>query len=189
MQLEQQRILQMVADGVVSAGEGARLLQAMDLNISDMAASDPVDADPVIFPPPPAWAQHWLAMVLVGTVVLFAGLGFTFLVIGGTLGGWWLLLTLPLLLMGSLAVLLGYFCSSQRWLHLHVDSEDARFKFSLPLPFSWITGIFRMVRMFEPKLSVITDDILDELAYAAEGYFYVEVDEMDKDEYVQIYYA
>jgi len=46
-----------------------------------------------------------------------------------------------------------------------------------------------MARMFEPRLAVVTDDVLDELTYAAEGYFYVEVDDTDEGDYVQIYYS
>jgi hypothetical protein len=189
MNQEERRILQMISEGMISADEGEQLLEAMGVGSDLELQSPPPTGNPVAFPPPPAWASQWLAIVLVGTVFMFMGLGFTFLVIGGTVSAWWLLLTLPLLLVGSLVVLLGYFCSSQRWLHFHIDSDDAKFKFSLPLPFSWITGLFRFARMFEPKLAVITDDVLDELTYAAEGYFYVEVDEADKGEYVQIYYA
>jgi hypothetical protein len=189
MNQEERRVLQMISEGVISADEGAQLLEAMGVGDDTLSQASPPAGDPVAFPPPPAWAGQWLAIVLVGTVFMFMGLGFTFLVIGGTVSAWWLLLTLPLLLTGSLVVLLGYFCSSQRWLHIHVDSDDARFKFNLPLPFSWITGIFRIARLFEPKLAVITDDVLDELTYAAEGYFYVEVDEAEKGEYVQIYYS
>ena len=189
MNQEERRVLQMISEGVISADEGEQLLEAMGGGDDAQRQTFPPDADPVVFPPPPAWASQWLAIVLVGTVLLFMGLGFSFLVIGGTISAWWLLLTLPSLLVGSLVVLLGYFCSSQRWLHMHIDSDDAKFKFSLPLPFSWITGIFRFARLFEPRLAVITDDVLDELTYAAEGYFYVEVDEADKGDYVQIYYA
>ena len=188
MNQEERRVLQLIAAGVISAAEGEELLEAMGVG-SDLELQTSPAADPVIFPPPPAWASQWLAIVLVGTVLLFMGLGFSFLGIGGTISAWWLLLTLPVLLLGALVVLLGYFCSSQRWLHMHIDSGDTKFKFSLPLPFSWITGIFRFARLFEPRLAVITDDVLDELTYAAEGYFYVEVDEADKGDYVQIYYA
>jgi hypothetical protein len=49
--------------------------------------------------------------------------------------------------------------------------------------------LFRIARLFEPKLAVITDDVLDELTVGPEGYFYVEVDEAKKDEYVQVYYS
>lgn len=189
MNLEERRVLQMIADGVVSAAEGERLMESMKLVDDISLESPPVKADGVAFPPPPAWSEQWLGIVLIGTVLMFGGLGATFLVVGRVLSGWWLLLTLPVLLVGLLVILLGYFCSSQRWLHIHVDSDDAKFKFGLPLPFSWLVAVFKMARLFEPKLAVITDDVLDELTYAAEGYFYVEVDEADKNEYVQVYYA
>jgi hypothetical protein len=188
MNVAQQKVLQMIADGVISAEAGAELLQAMDME-DDVSLAQPSDAEPVVFPPPPVWADQWLGIVLAGTVLLFTGLGFTFLVIGGTVSLWWLLFTLPLTLLGSLVVLLGYLCSSRRWLHICVISPDANFRFSLPLPFSWLTGLLKVARLLEPRLAVITDDVLDELAVGPEGYFYVEVDEADKDEYVQVYYA
>jgi hypothetical protein len=196
MNQEERRVLQLIATGVISAGEGEQLLEAMRVGADTAGEASvrgsqvvPSAGGPVVFPPAPAWASQWLAIVLVGTVLLFTGLGFSFLVIGGPISAWWLLLTLPLLLLGAVVVLLGYFCSSQRWLHMRIDSEGTRFKFSLPLPFSWLTGLFRFARMFEPRLAVITDDVLDELTYAAEGYFYVEVDEAAKGDYVQIYYS
>jgi len=190
MNQEERRVLQLISEGLISADEGEQLLEAMGVGDDvQLQMSSPPAGDPVVFPPPPAWASQWLAIVLVGTVLLFMGLGFSFLVIGGTISAWWLLLTLPVLLIGALVVLLGYFSSSQRWLHLHVDSGDTKFKFSLPLPFSWITGLIRFARLFESRLAVITDEVLDELTYAAEGYFYVEVDEAEKGDYVQIYYA
>ena len=189
MNQEERRVLQLISEGMISADEGEQLLEAMGVGDDIEPQAFPTEGDPVVFPPPPAWASQWLAIVLVGTVLLFTGLGFSFLVVGGTVSAWWLLLTLPLLLIGALVVLLGYFCSSQRWLHVHSDSDDTKFKFSLPLPFSWITGLFRFARLFEPRLAVITDDVLDELTYAAEGYFYVEVDDPDQGDYVQIYYA
>ena len=56
------------------------------------------------------------------------------------------------------------------------------------MPLSWLVGGFKVVRFFEPRLAMVTDDALDALVEAsAEGIFHVEVDE-DK-EYVQVYYG
>ncbi|MBN1992584.1 MAG: hypothetical protein JW953_07740 [Anaerolineae bacterium] len=191
----QYKVLQLVAAGAISAEEGERLLAVLNTagtwageSISPGPARIETRSAPFDFPPRPVWARYQAALLVPGGTLVIIGLGAIFLVFGGPLGAWWLLLILPVMLVGVCLLLLAWWSEHNRWLHLRVKTEDVNFGFNLPLPLSWLVGGFKIARFFEPRLAMVTDDALDALVDAsAEGIFHVEVDE-DK-EYVQVYYG
>jgi hypothetical protein len=199
---EQLKVLQMIADGIISAEEGERLLQVLevasgvepevDLEFSPNpeARIDQVAPKPVSLPPKPDWSKFWFYPTVIGGALILLGLGYTVLAVGGPISGWWLLLTLPSLVLGTVSFLLGWLIRSSCWLHVRIKDEQTNFKICLPLPLSWIAWGIKIARPFAPKLTeVVTDDLLETLAKtSSEGIFRVEVEEAT-GEYVQIYYG
>ena len=184
MDQEQHKVLQLLADGVITAAEADRLLQVLESAVAtDVEAIRPA---PFEFPPRPGWSEYQSALLVLGGTSVIIGLGAVFVVLGGTISGWWLLLILPAMLVGITLLLLGWWSGHNRWLHLHVETEDVNFRISLPLPLSWLVWIFKVTRFFEPRLAVVTDEALDALV-ETEGLFHVAVDE--DDAYVQVYYG
>jgi hypothetical protein len=127
---------------------------------------------------------------VIGGVLALLGLGYTILAAGDTISGWWLLLTLPALILGLLLFILGWLIRYSCWLHLRIKDENTDIKISLPLPLSWIRWGIKIARPFVPKLAqVATDDVLAVMAETLlTDSFSVEVQEAG-GEHVQVYYG
>jgi hypothetical protein len=203
MSQEQIKVLQMIAEGIISAEEGERLLRVLEAtddvesgpNLMVPSDTEPEVGEPVPEPTTPQptkphWARFWLYPTVIGGVLALLGLRYTILAAGDTISGWWLLLTLPGLILGLLLFLLGWLIRYSYWLHLRIKDENTNIKISLPLPLSWIRWGIKIARPFVPKLAeVATDDVLDVMAETLlEDSFSVEVQEVD-GEHVQIYYG
>jgi len=201
------RVLQMIQDGVVTAEEGEKLLDALgetpendkqyeaavavlpgDQDRAGVARMSGADQGPV--GPPRLWHRIWIYPLLGGVLLLVAGglLTGSLIQAGGGLG--WLACTIPLILFGALMALLVWWSTRARWLHLYVRDPKDVVRFSLPLPLHMAAWVLRLVRPWVPKLR---ETAVDELILAlAEvdvpgNVLTVEVDDEEEGEEVRIY--
>lgn len=185
------KILELIAGGVITAEEGATLLDALDSSPqAELPALAPAPAPPPLPPPKPAWARFWLYPVVAGLLLASLGIGYSALAVNGSIGWGWLFLSLPALALGSIIFLAGWFTRRSNWLHLRVKDGTDNINFSLPLPPALIGWSLKLARPFVPQLADFSaDELLEALAETSpEGVFHVEVEEAG-GEHVQIYYG
>ena len=214
---ERMRILQMIEDGQITADEGMRRLSAEEpAGLPPAAAPEPPPdtssqarpgPEDKILPPRErpkreiprmeGWRRFWLIPLWIGAA---------FSVVGGLLmgwayaathafGGWFVLATLPFVL-GVIIMALAASSRNARWLHLRVRSNKpgghANIAISLPLPLRLTAWLLRVFGPFIPKLKDTSADemimALDETT-SAENPFYVEVDDDEDGEHVEVYFG
>ena len=197
---EYHKVLQLIQEGVISAEEGAKLLDALDWgskpddqpeNGTLMEWQSSPKESEALQGGPPAWI-HWAwVYVLAGGVVILglAGIATTLLVQGGSRLAW-LVCTLPLIACGALVVALAWWSRTARWLHVRIRDEGTRINFSLPLPLRPAAWLVRLARPWVPQLR---DTPVDELIVSMaemeeEGILALEVSEGDGEE-VQVYFG
>jgi len=191
---ERMHILQMIEDGRISAAEGLRLLDA--LSASDEAAPLPVVTEPAPEADLEHWRRWWMVPMLVGVVVLLVGALLMVAAFQSSgLGFWFACASLPVAL-GVLIMVLAAGSRSARWLHVRVRTNPAandwphNIALSFPLPIRLTAWLLRLVGPFVPQLK---DHGFDELILAlaettsAEAPLYMDVDEGDGGERVQVY--
>jgi hypothetical protein len=191
---ERMHILQMIEDSQISATEGLRLLDALGAE----AAAEPLPAESQSAPEADLehWRRWWMVPMGVGIGVLLVGALLMFAAIqSGGLGFWFACASLPFA-AGVLIMALAAGSRSARWLHVRVRTDPAandwphNIALSFPLPIRLTAGLLRLVGPFVPQLK---DHALDELVLAlaettsAEAPLYVDVDEGDSGERVQVY--
>ena len=142
------------------------------------------------------WKRWWM-------IPLWIGVGIT--VIGGLLmvwayqasgfGFWFGCSWLPFLL-GVAVMVMAWSSRSARWLHLRIQQEPGEWPrtiaFSFPLPLRFAAWFLRTFGQFIPKVNetgVDFDQLIQVLENStnSETPFYIEVDEGDNGEKVQIY--
>jgi hypothetical protein len=191
---ERMHILQMIEDSQISATEGLRLLDALGAE----AAAEPLPAESQSAPEADLehWRRWWMVPMGVGIGVLLVGALLMFAAIqSGGLGFWFACASLPFA-AGVLIMALAAGSRSARWLHVRVRTDPAandwphNIALSFPLPIRLTAGLLRLVSPFVPQLK---EHALDELILAlaettsAEAPLYVDVDEGDGGERVQVY--
>jgi len=193
------KILQMIQDGIISATEGEKLLDALEgrtesgdqseseVSSRGVAAGGGAKSAPV---GPPAWTRRVWVYPLGGGLLLLALAGMVTAMLmraGNHLG--WLVCTLPLMVFGGLVVALAWWSRTARWLHVRVRDGGKRVSISLPLPLRPVIWVVRIARPWVPQLQ---DTALDELILSLaeadnkEGVLAVEVNE-GAGEQVQVY--
>jgi len=191
---ERMHILQMIEDSRISAAEGLRLLDA--LSASGEAAPLPVPAQSAPQADLEHWRRWWMVPMLVGVGVLLVGALLMVAAFQSSgLGFWFVCASLPFAL-GVLIVALAAGSRSARWLHVRVRTNPAandwphNIALSFPLPIRLTAWLLRLVGPFVPQLK---DHGFDELILAlaettsAEAPLYMDVDEGDGGERVQVY--
>ena len=197
MHAEQMKILEMIAQGVITAEEGEALLDSIPPEVAPV--EDPesrTSSRPEILglerdsASPPAWAQFWPIPVATGAIIASLGSGYSVLAITGILSRWWLLLTVPGLAIGLLIFLTGWLMRTGPWLRIHVKDEENNIRLSLPVPTYWLIELVKLAQHFVPSLREwISDDLLIMLVESSdEGLFNIEVEE-DTGQYVRISYG
>lgn len=200
MEEEYHKVLQLIQEGVISAEEGAKLLDALDWGSKPddqpengtLPESRSLAGEADAFQGgPPAWI-HWAwVYVLTGGVVILglAGIATTLLVQGGSRLGW-LVCTLPLIAFGALVVALAWWSRTARWLHVRIRDEGTRVNFSLPLPLRPAAWLVRLARPWVPQLrdTPVDELILSMAEMEEEGILALEVSEGDGEE-VQVYFG
>lgn len=201
MSRETLEILRMIEEGAISVEEGQRLLAAVSGSAevdgtpreNTPAPSEggpaPAEAEPPPVGPPPGWQKIWI-YPLVGGIALLAVAGyFTDQLVdsGEKLG--WLVCTVPLMILGSLVILLAWWSRGARWLHLRLRDEGKQIKISLPLPLRLAAWLVRLSRPWVPQFR---DTAVDELILSLEemegdkGVLVVQVDEGEGEE-IQVF--
>jgi hypothetical protein len=189
------KILQMIQDGIISAEEGAKLLDALGEGSqpADQSAGETSSDEGKAAPTPlgpPAWARWvWVYPLAAGIGLLAVAGIFTGLVTreGSHLG--WLACTLPPMLLGALVMALAWWSRGARWLHVRVRDGEKRINISLPLPLRLAAWGVRVARPWVPQLQeTAVDELILSLAEAdsQEGILAVEVNE-GANEQVRVY--
>ena len=194
MESERREVLRLVQEGKVTAAEGALLLDAMGEH-EETAESEPIQVvldplEPVAsFPEtvsgerPPYWAY----------VAVF-GLGWTMVGASLTLkanGTWWLVLVIPLLLLGLAVLTFGVAARGATWLSVRISDAMGRRKlaFDFPVPLAlaaWGVGI---ARPFVPQLrKTAVDELILSLreGHSKGEVLLVDVVDDDDGEHVQV---
>ena len=191
---ERMHILQMIEDGQISAADGLRLLDALAAD----AAAEPLPADAQTAPAADLdyWRRWWLLPMGVGIVVVLVGALLMYAALQASgLGFWFACASLPFA-AGVVMMALAAASRSARWLHVRVRSNAAANRWphtialSFPLPIRLTAGLLRLAGPYIPQLK---DHGWDEVILAlaettsAEAPLYVDVDEGDGGERVQVY--
>lgn len=224
---ERIQILEMIESGVITADEGARLLQALDkddrleeilqngtesfIDYEDAGDSEnpipPTDGgnseavsgevlEEVFEPEIDKWRRWWMIPLWIGVgITIFASLFMFWAYQSSGFGFWFVCSWLPFLL-GVAVIAMAWGSRSARWLHLRVQQEPGEWPrtiaFSFPLPLRFAGWFLRTFGHFIPKVNDVDIDYgqiveVFENSTTAETPFYVEVDEGDNGESVQIY--
>jgi hypothetical protein len=196
---ERMHILQMIEDGKISAAEGLRLLDAMGPAAAPAASETtaPGISRAEAAPPDPGlerWRRWWIAPMVIGTGVLLVGALLMFAAYQAAGFGFWFLCAALPFTAGVLLMALAGFSQSARWIHIRVqtgrDEWPRNIAVSFPLPLrltAW--GL----RTFGHRLPQLKQTGVDELILAlgehtsAQTPFYVDVDEGEGGEKVQVY--
>lgn len=193
----QLKVLEMIEAGQISPQEGEQLLASMrskdELIDEPKTSPNPPSADTAEIPagPPTWWRRIWFYLFMAG-VLLAAWMGYlTDKILSTGMGLGWLLLVIPLLLLGILIALLVWSASRSRWLHVRVRDKNTNLRISLPLPLRPAAWVLRFARPWVPQLK---DTAVDELLLSLsevegdDGLLVVEVDE-GEEEQVRVYYG
>ena len=190
MSEERTKILQMVADGKISAEEASRLLAALG------DGGDQPDAETDSAPPPvemPRFGNLWLIPLYVGLTIFVCGALAAFPAY--TLSRSWIFAVCgwPLFVVGLLVMLAAYAARKSRWIHIrvtNVDGAQRSIKLSFPLPLQLSAWALKLASRWVPRLK---DTNVDELIVALnEGVtrdqpLFIDVQEGDDGERVQVY--
>jgi hypothetical protein len=185
---EQLRILELIEAGEISAEEGARRLGALA-----EAAETTKPPEPPAAPRPALVRWLWQGAFWTG-VALLAGGGLLMASVysqGGATGGlvWgWILF-----IFGVLVTLLGWWLQRAHWLSVRVrQSKGPNVTIALPMPLTLTAWALRIAR---PFVSELEETRADELLLALRDEirngnpFFVEVNDEEDGEHVQVYFG
>ncbi len=213
---ERIQILEMIESGVITAAEGARLLQALDADdrleestegetfSASMAGSDDDEFGSVsgevieneFEPNIEKWKRYWVIPLWIGVGITIIGSLLMLWVYQSTGFSFWFACTWLPFLLGVALIAMAWGSRSARWLHLRVKQEPGEWPqtiaFSFPLPLNFAAWFMRTFGQFIPKVNEIGldfDQIIESFkdSTTPETPFYIEVDEGDNGETVQIY--
>lgn len=182
------KVLEMIQSGIISAEEGARLLDALgwEAEYSDQ----PQDGSPPRIntivehaetPPasPPAWVQRvWIYPLVAGVLLFGLGTITTTLLAQLGSGSLWLACTLALIGLGALVAILAWWSHTARWLHVRVRDQDTCLNFSLPVPLRLAAWLVRLARPWVPQLrDTPVDELISSMADLGQDGLMVQADE------------
>jgi hypothetical protein len=224
---ERIQILEMIKSGVITAEEGARLLQALEVDARLEESSDDQFHDSASDGMPGAdsgsysgtvedefgsldgevienefepniekWKRYWVIPLWIGVGITILGSLLMLWVYQSSGFSFWFACTWLPFLIGVALIAMAWGSRSARWLHLRVQQEPGEWPqtiaFSFPLPLNFAAWFMRTFGQFIPevnKYGLDFDQIIKSFADSTtpETPFYVEVDEGDHGEKVQIY--
>ena len=187
---ERLRILELIEAGEISAGEGARRLEAL----AGIVEPSHAPATPAASVPRPALVRWlWQGVFWTGVALVVGGGLLVASVYSESIAAGWLVWGWILFTLGVLGVLLGWWLQRAHWLSVRVRQPDGPNIFlALPLPLGPVAWILRFLRPFVPQLEEMG---IDELILAMREElrdgrpFLVEVDEGKGGEQVQVYFG
>jgi hypothetical protein len=185
---ERQHILNMIAEGTLSAEQGAELLAAMDDHDAAQAIGTTETPMPI---DTPRLSSGWWTLFWIGTAFLIGGamlLAPTYQSGGAT----WLLLACgwPTFLIGLLLIVVAWFSRSGPWVHIRVKhAHHTRPNIHLSVPLNLGVGVLRIASPFVPQLK---DTGVDDLMMAMKDNvsrdrpLVIDVNEDDDGEHIQV---
>lgn len=198
MEQSQDRILQMVAAGAITAEEANRLLAAIE---GPSAADEAVPAAPLSAADLPrisdfrrGWRWPFVGatfLVALSLSKIAAGRGRRGVISQLGRGFYWLLAA-----VSAVGALFFLWSRDARWLYIRIDQADGRrFALSLPVPVGVLAGLLRFARRFNSDPDVIAqldaaEAFLREMQVEMDGPGGqpLTIDINDQDQHVQIYF-
>lgn len=150
---ERMRILERIEAGEISAGEGARQIEALLAGSAETETAGRREASSS--PAPPLGMRRWLwhgalwsgTALIVGGGLLIAGVYAWSIPSGWQICGW------SLLALGVLGIMLSWWMQQAHWLSLRVREHDGRgVSLALPLPLGPLAWALRIASPFVPQL-------------------------------------
>ena len=194
MSEERAKVLQMVADGKISADEASRLLAALDEDEDRQDADQDAPAETPISPADmPRIGNLWLIPLYFGLVMFVCGALAVFPAY--TASGSWLFVVCgwPVFLLGLLVMLAAWAARKSRWIHIritNVDGSKRNIKLSFPLPLRLTGWAMKIGSRWVPKLKDSgVDETIAALSEELKGDqpLFIDVQEGDGGERVQVY--
>jgi hypothetical protein len=205
----QDKILQMVESGAITAAEATRLLDAaedpfeitsdpIEQEASDLsdaadpfAAQKPVQEGPCEHSGPPEyWDSVWVYVFAGGAALAGLGAAFTIPIAQGNVSVAWLWLTVPAMALGTLLALITWWSRSSRWMHLRIQDEGKTIRFSIPIPLQLLGSSLRFVELFSPRLrEARAGEMVSALASGdmlGEDLLYLDIDDRESGDQVRI---
>jgi hypothetical protein len=192
MSQAEEKILEMVQDGLLTSAEAARLLEALAERPDDETAEAPVAPDS---PPPDLdwFRSFWRLPFLISTgLVLLAGglIWAVWQMTAGTALFFGLLCLAPFLAGSLVAALLSFWSRYAYWLHVRVqEKKGKRIAISLPIPLALLRPILRLAgRYAGPKQAnnlAMAAELLAAIGAESDP-LYISVDDDDGDQ-VRVY--
>ncbi len=215
---ERWQILEMIEQGLITADEGVRLLQALEgvtsgkqvpgeATIETAEPPSPQDASAAetnesqgkagnepIRANLARWRRWWSLPFWVGVGILLLGAGLMAWAIQTSGLGWWFACAWIPFALGLAVTFLAWNSRTARWLHLRIrrkpGEEPATFALSLPLPMRLTAWFLRTFGHHIPHLQTTgLDEVLLALEQSTSSQepFYVEVDEGEDGERIEVY--
>ena len=191
MSEERTKILQMVADGKISADEASRLLAALDEAVDETGDTETDSSSPPV--ETPRVGSLWLIPMYLGLAVFVCGALFAFPAYA-TSGSWlFAVCGWPLFVIGLLTMVTAYAARNSRWIHIRVTNVDGgqrNIKLSFPLPLRLSAWALKFASRWSPRLK---DTNVDELIVALNDSvtrdepLFIDVQEGADGERVQVY--
>ena len=200
MSEERAKILQMVADGKITAEQASQLLAALGdpsagsgqaVGAQGELPADEPELSPL--PPMPRFGSLWLIPMYVGLALFVCGALAVFPFYAAS-GSWlWLVCGWPVFLIGLLTIFAGWFARKSRWVHIritNVDGSRRNIKLSFPLPLRLTAWVLKVASRFSGKLKETgVDEIIVALneGLKSDQPLVVDVQDDDDGERVQVY--
>jgi hypothetical protein len=200
---ERMQILQMIEDGKITPEEGTRLLNALSGKTGEASAGNAPQASATPEPSPrnvrptvdlEHWKRWWIVPMWIGVgVTTLSALWMYGAYRSGGFGFWLACAGLPFAI-GVAIMALAAASRTAKWIHIRVKTGQADWPRSIALSFPLPIGLTAwLLRTFRSRLPNLKDTAVDELILAlgestsAEAPLYVEVDEGEHGEKVQVY--
>ena len=198
---ERLQLLDQIAAGKLSPGEAIQQLTADPAPTDEIFVSSPInegpyEADAEPMPEPPdfdKWRSWWVVPMWVGVGITVIGGAILFAVYQAAGPNFWFFCSWLPFLLGVAVLFLAWRSRTARWLHVRVKQPKGQTPrniiVSFPLPLRFSAWLLRNFGHFIPNMG---DTALDEVVLALENItpdapFYVDVQEGEDGEHVQVY--
>jgi hypothetical protein len=173
------RILEQLDGGEISVEEALEQITSLG---PEMASERQSGAAPV------RMRGWWAPPLIIGLVMIMAGAGL------GNIGGLWMVLAIPSIILGFLLCLYSVFSFDAPWVHVRIDTGEQtwpkRISLAMPIPARLISWAVKAFGRWFPGLEARDVDLLLqglEESISPENPIVVEITEGDSAERVKIY--